>query len=767
MISRDRPASSAAVVLLSLVVVRCAGEPTGWIPRDGTIAGVVSVPIVASIVPTSAGPVRSAPRASVLAFPVSRRPLVVPKSPRPLTAGSSWQRVPRPLATSNELIVSFRHTALGAPPPGALALMVPARAEAFGHLMRAHLAAVIPAGAQVAGVSPAILTAKIRVADATQREAVAAALRQDPQISGVRPNLLIWLDEGPFYKSRPAAAGTGLTPNNPLYPYQSWHYGLVDLPRAWAISTGSAAVLVAVVDDGIRFDHPAIAANLTHDGYDFVNNVDSLPLCAGGKISNSGDGDGYDPDPTMPSAYRVDSTGTCFLPDTIANHGLHVAGTIGAVGNDGVGVTGVNWKVQIRPVRVLGVGGFGTSYDVAQGVLYAAGLPADNGKGGTVQPSTGARIINMSLGSSGNDTTLARAVASAVQAGALIVAAAGNAGSSNAFYPAAYQGVLAVAAVGPDGAPAPYSNFGSYVALRAPGGNFAFGDATDGVMSTIWNFGTNTPDYAWAEGTSMAAPHVAGIAALVLSQTPSLTAAELRLLLSSYAVGPASAYGTGLVNAYNSLTGRHGPPTQLYARLYGMNTGAVGQTVAVGADGHFQFTAVADGDYYVYAGTDENQDHALGIPGRWWGAYGTPQYPIRAIAFAGGPSTVDFSISYPSVAATHDTTAAGTLVIGGYLQGQITDANTLDVYRVLIPAVGSYTFETAGWVGACGIALEEATAIGLFDHTGQLLTYTDFIDPQHLNYCSRLTLNLNPGSYFVGVAGAFGHRYRVQARAGS
>jgi len=648
-----------------------------------------------------------------------------------------------------------------------VALRNAARAQAFGQVMRAHLAAVMPAGAKVAGVSPAILTARIRVADAAQRDAVAAALRQDPQVSSVTLNRFIWLDEGPFYRYKMTGAGSGVTPNNPFYPFQSWHYGLVDLPRAWSITTGSAGVLVAVVDDGIRFDHPAIAANLTHDGYDFVNNVDSLGLCAGGKISNSGDADGYDPDPTMASAYRPDSTGTCFLPDTIANHGLHVAGTIGALGNSGIGVAGVNWKVQIRPVRVLGVGGFGTSYDVAQGLLYAAGLPADNGIGGTVQPSTGARVINMSLGSSENDTTLARAVASAVQAGALIVAAAGNGGSSNASYPAAYPGVLAVAAVGPDGAPAPYSNFGPNVALSAPGGNFGLGDVTDGVMSTIWDFGTNTPEYAWAEGTSMATPHVSGIAALVLSQAPALTAADLRARLSTYAVGPASSYGAGLVNAYNSLTSQHGPPTGLYARLYAANTGAIGQTVAAGADGHYQFSAVEDGEYFVYAGTEEDQDHAVGTPGRWWGAYGGSQNPTRVTVFGGGPSSIGFAIYYPSAASNHDTATASMLVIGGYVQGHITDRNTIDVYRLRIPAVGSYTFETSGWVGACGLAIEEATAIALYDHNGQLLTYTDFIDQQHLNYCSRLSLNLNPGAYFVGVAGAFGYRYRLQARAGS
>ncbi len=100
------------------------------------------------------------------------------------------------------------------------------------------------------------------------------------------------------------------------------------------------------------------------------------------------------------------------------------------------------------------------------------------------------------------------------------------------------------------------------------------------------------------------------------------------------------------------------------------------------------------------------------------------------------------------------------------MQGHIINPDTLDVYRVRIPQVGTYTFETAGWVGACGVALEEATAIGLFNGSGSLLTFTGYIDQAHYNYCSRLTLNLNPGTYYVGVAGVFGNRYRLRARTG-
>src|SRR5213079_2391807 len=512
------------IALVALTLAGCSGEtaPTGWIPRTAAVSGIITVSAavpafgtapVAALVPRTASRTASLPRLQVL------------------SVGMHLTRGPRPAFTPHDLIATFRHTVLGAPPVGTAALAAPAGVRAFGTAIRSRLAAMALQGAAVAGVSPTILTARIRVADTTQLDAVAAALRQDAAIAAVTRNRLIWLDETARSLNGmdgAAAAAAQTTSNDPLYPYQSWHYGLIDLPRAWSLTTGGASVLVALVDDGTRFDHPALAPNLTSDGYDFVTDADTLPLCAGGTITNADDGTGYDPDPTIPASYFPDSTGTCFVIAELGNHGLHVAGTIGAVGNTGIGVTGVNWHVRIRPVRVLGVGGFGTSYDVAQGVLYAAGLPADNGAGGTIRASAGAKIINLSLGSPGNDTTLERAVASAIQAGALVVAAAGNDSTSQLFYPAAYPQVLAVAAVGPDAAPAPYSNYGSYVGIRAPGGNFALGDVTDGVMSTIWDFATNSPEYAWATGTSMAAPHVSGVAALVLSQSPALDPAQLR-----------------------------------------------------------------------------------------------------------------------------------------------------------------------------------------------------------------------------------------------
>ena len=685
--------------------------------------------------------------------------------------------------TPNDLIVTFRHAALGAPPVGAAALATAESVRLLGGAIRSHLTAMLPAGARVAGVSPTILAAKIRVADATQRDAIAAALRKDPAIAAVTRNRLIWLAETAHAFSpvpQAGAAATRTTPNDPFFPFQTWHYGLIDLPRAWSITKGSTAVLVAVVDDGIRFDHPGIAANLTSDGYDFVNAADSLALCAGGTITNAGDPDGPDADPTIPASYSPDvvvvgpdTTTTCFVPDDLGAHGLHVAGTIGAVGNDASGVTGVNWTVRIRPVRVLGVAGFGTDYDVAQGILYAAGLPADDGAGGTVRASTGAKIINVSLGGFGSDTTLHSAIISAANTGALIVAAAGNAGTSAPFYPAAYREVLAVAAVGPDGGPAGYSDFGAYVGIRAPGGNFAFGAVTGLVLSTAWDFATGSPEYAFAEGTSMAAPHVSGVAALVLAQTPSLTAAALRSRLTSYAVGPASPYGAGLVNAYNSLTQSIGPATERYARLYSATTGAIVQTVLAEARGDFAFSRVEDGAYFLYGGTSDGGDQQVGSPGNLWGAFGESAVPSAFTVLGGGPYRVSFSIGFPMpLQPSHARESAAPLVIGGYVQGGIVDTLTLDWYRVRIPESATYTFETSGWVAACGFALEEATAIGLFDAAGTIITSAGFVDPDRFNFCSRLTRTLSPGTYYVAVAGAvgggfFGGRYRLQARVGS
>src|SRR2546426_4032668 len=461
--------------------------------------------------------------------------------------------------------------------------------------MRSRLAGYVAQG-QVAttGVSPAVLTARLRVADPGRIEDIAALLRADPAVASVGRNGIAWASGRPLAPA-PAATTAG---NDPFSPIQAWHYGMIDAPRAWDLTKGSANDTVAVVDDGIRFDHPDIAANLTSDGYDFVSLGSPYPVCAGGTADNTGDGDGYDPDPTDPVSYEYDFTNGCITgPSALGNHGLHVAGTIGAVGNNGVGGTGVNWTVRIRPVRVLDVIGSGPDFDPAPRILYAAGPPADNGAGGMVQPTTGARVINLSLGGPDADPTMGAAGIAATNAGALVVAAAGNSGTSAPSYPAAFPQAVSVSAVGPDGRLASYSSYGPTVDIAAPGGDFADATSSDpvvvarfGVLSTMWDFVAGQPVYAFADGTSMAAPHVTGVAALVLAREPGLSVAALRARLTGFAVdvgsdGPDILYGAGIVNARNSLTQSLAPPRQLYVRIYDATGGAVVATQAAGSGG--------------------------------------------------------------------------------------------------------------------------------------------------------------------------------------
>ena len=141
--------------------------------------------------------------------------------------------------------------------------------------------------------------------------------------------------------------------------------------------------------------------------------------------------------------------------------------------------------------------------------------------------------------------------------------------------------------------------------------------------------------------------------------------------------------------------------------------------------------------------------------------------PITVLSAA--PHTASFTIGLPEqIRPNQSFASANDLVVGGYTRSILTDSLELDFYRVKIPVGGTYTFETSGWLSACGFALEEATAIGLFDAAQNLLPpVAGYVDPSHLNYCSRLTRSLKAGTYYVGVAGLFnGLQYQLQARAG-
>jgi serine protease len=331
-----------------------------------------------------------------------------------------------------------------------------------------------------------------------------------------------------------------LTPNDTSYNLQ-WHYheatGGLRAPAAWDKSTG-AGVTVAVIDTGYR-PHADLAANIV-GGYDFI-----------GDTFVANDGNGRDSSALDPGDWvTANQCGGVHAAQNSSWHGTHVAGTIAAVTNNASGVAGVAFGAKVVPARVLGKCGGYTS-DIADAITWSsggtvAGVPAN---------ANPARVINLSLGGSGScDSTTQTAITGARGRGTVVVVAAGNSNANAAnFTPANCSGVVTVAATGRTGARAYYSNYGAVVDLAAPGGDMS-GGSSNGVYSTL-NNGTTTPgsdSYAYYQGTSMAAPHVAAVAALMINKNSALTPDEVEARLKSSArafPGNCAQCGTGIADA--------------------------------------------------------------------------------------------------------------------------------------------------------------------------------------------------------------------------
>ncbi|MEU9295212.1 S8 family serine peptidase [Streptomyces sp. NPDC048266] len=379
------------------------------------------------------------------------------------------------------------------------------------------------------------------------------AFRADPSVASVEPDI--------------RAYAMAVTPNDTDYAKQ-WDLfeptGGMNVPAAWDKATGSG-VTVAVIDTGYAA-HTDLAANVVA-GYDFISTS-----------SDARDGNGRDANPKDEGDWNA-TDNECGVGSKASDsswHGTHVAGTIGAVTNNTKGIAGIAYDAKIQPVRVLGKCG-GSSADIADAITWASGGSVP----GVPANANPAKVINLSLGgaSSTCPSVYQTAINGAVSRGTTVVVAAGNSNANTSgFTPANCSNVITVASTSREGNRSFYSNFGTIVDVAAPGGETRRGTDTPGTVTTPQNgiYSTlnagattqSTENYEPYQGTSMAAPHIAGLAALLKSAKSTLTPAEIESAIKTNArplPGTCTGgCGTGIADAtktVNAVTGTTTPPT--------------------------------------------------------------------------------------------------------------------------------------------------------------------------------------------------------------
>jgi subtilisin family serine protease len=305
-----------------------------------------------------------------------------------------------------------------------------------------------------------------------------------------------------------------MSPDDPYFGAQ-WAHTTLRSSEAWDITTGDAAIRIAIIDTGIDATHPDLASKIL-PGHSFLNQVyqDSNPV-------------------------------------DLHGHGTHVAGIAAAVTDNNAGVAGTSWGARIIPVRVLDSNGDGWTTDIAAGINWAR--------------TQNAHIINLSLGGEAQSLTMQSAIQQAYDAGILVIASMGSVNAGTPFYPAAYPHVLAVTATDRNNQRAPYSNYGSHADIAAPGGYMTSQHDSNGIFSTLPTYAVHLTTqegystwYDTLHGTSQAAPFVSGLASLILSLEPGLSPDDVTDVITSTAVdlgdpGWDQYYGHGLADARAAL----------------------------------------------------------------------------------------------------------------------------------------------------------------------------------------------------------------------
>lgn len=329
-------------------------------------------------------------------------------------------------------------------------------------------------------------------------------LKQDPSVLYAEPNGIM---EGTW------------TPDDPLYNDVTKVYvpQQIRADRAWDVTRGSSSVLVAVVDSGLDMAHPDLVGALWTNTREVADN------------GLDDDGNGFVDDVNGWDFANGDNQ-----PADDLGHGTHVTGILAARIDNGVGIAGIAGGIKILPIKVLDSKNQGSWVNIAQGIIYAA--------------DQGARAINLSLGATSASQTVQDAVRYAQNRGVLVVASSGNNGTEQLFYPAAYDGVVAVGATTVGGEHWVLSNTGDYISVSAPGNT---------VYSTYWKAGVGSM-YQFMSGTSMASPVVSGVAALIWSVNPALTATQVKAILEATArdageLGRDKIYGAGEVDAEKAV----------------------------------------------------------------------------------------------------------------------------------------------------------------------------------------------------------------------